>query len=96
MFERKENIIVLVGAVLSFISVFLPYVSVEFFGMSQSVKLLDGKDGYILMILVILTCVFLFLKNEKAFFIMDLSFAMRRSSVPPAYCVTEAESRRIR
>ncbi len=68
MLNRKSSIVVLVGALLSFISVFLPYVSVEFFGMSQSVKLLDGKDGYILMILVILTAVFMFLNNAKAFY----------------------------
>lgn len=68
MLNRKSNIVVLVGALLSFISVFLPYVSVEFMGLSSSVKLLDGKEGYILMILVILTAVFMFLKNAKAFY----------------------------
>ncbi len=69
MFERKENIIVFVGALLSIIAVFLPYITVDAYGLfTQNVALKDAKDGYILIVLVVLTCVFLVLKNAKAFY----------------------------
>lgn len=48
---KKLNIIGIIGAIIAFISVFLPYATVSFMGISQSVSLQSagGADRFIVM-----------------------------------------------
>ncbi len=63
--STKMNAYALIGFVIIAISVFLPYMKVSFWGMSESVKLIDGSDGKIILVVAIVGAVLAYLKNNK-------------------------------
>lgn len=68
---KKANIIALVSSAIMIIMTFLPYASVEFMGMSESVSLTsEGGDGIFFIIIALLGIVFGLLSNKKALIVV--------------------------
>lgn len=65
----KSNIIALVSCALMFLMVFLPYATVEFFGMKESVSLIDG-DGIFFIILAVCGIVAALMGLKKALIVL--------------------------
>ena len=55
--KSKMNIYGIIASALILLSVFLPFVSVDFFGTKMSVSLLDGSDGILFIIIAIVGAV---------------------------------------
>ena len=62
--RKKPNYIAMGGAAALALGAFLPFVSISFFGMKNSVSLIDGGDGILFIILaVIVAALSMFGKN---------------------------------
>ena len=58
------SLITLISAVVIVVSVFLPFASASAFGISISASLIDGGDGWILLVLAVITGVLAYLKKH--------------------------------
>lgn len=64
---KKTKILALIGAIGLAISIFLPYVKVSIWGLSESVSLLDYWEGKVILLLVVLDALFLFKDSLKKY-----------------------------
>lgn len=64
---KKTKILALIGAIGLALSIFLPYVKVSIWGLSESVSLLDYWEGKVILLLVILDALFLFKDSVKKY-----------------------------
>ncbi|MCM1468763.1 MAG: zinc ribbon domain-containing protein [Alistipes sp.] len=61
----RSSIVALAACVVMILMVFLPYVSVEFWGMSESQSLIKGGDGFFFIIVVLIGVVTGLMGKEK-------------------------------
>ena len=71
--SKKANLIAIVSSVIMFIMTFLPYATLEFMGMSESITLTtDGGDGIFFIIIALLGLFLGLLGNKKGLIVVGI------------------------
>lgn len=63
--DKSINFVGIIASAVAFIALFLPYIKVDFFGLSESNNLISTGSGKFLLILILATAALYVIKRDK-------------------------------